>query len=382
MGRRAVTAESETATATLGRAATTPADSPPRVTFVTDIATPYMIAQFDALARESALNVVFCAQTGQRALPWELSELPFRHEMIGGLSLPGRTGGSDYHMSPRILGAIARHRPDVVIARAYSIPSFYASAYCAAFRRPLVIHSIGTSQSERIIGHGQALARKVLLGQASSCAAGSIAAAERLQELGVAPARIFMTSHTTDLEPLWQVGRERAYGERDVVRVLGVGRLIARKGFDRLLRAVATALDAGAPIELRLVGTGPDEASLRALAGELGIASSVSFDGFIDQAALPAVYAEADVFAFPTLREPFGFVMLEAAAAGLPAVASPEGGSTRDVIDHERSGLVVDPNDVEGMAHALVRLSRDASLRERLGRAAHEATLGRTPSRS
>ena len=358
--------EAETATTAPSRAATAPGRSSPRVTFVTDIATPYMVAQFDALARESELHVVFCAQTGQRALPWKMDELPFGHEVIGGLSLPGRTGGSDYHMSPRILGAIARRRPEVVITSAYSIPSFYASAYCAAFGRPLVIHSIGTSQSERIIGHGQALARKVLLGRAAACAAGSIAAAERLQELGVPPERIFMTSHTTDLEPLWQIGRERTYGERDLVRVLGVGRLIARKGFDRL----------------RIVGTGPDEASLRALAGELGIASSVRFDGFIDQAALPAVYAEADVFAFPTLREPFGFVLLEAAATGLPAIASPEGGSTRDVIEHERSGLVVDPNDVEGMAQALVQLSRDASLRERLGRAAHEATLGRTPSQS
>src|SRR3954462_14943785 len=161
MGRRAVTAESETATATLGRAATTPAGSPPRVTFVTDIATPYMVAQLDALARESALHVVFCAQTGQRALPWNLDgRLSFDHDVIGGLSLPGRTGGSDYHMSPRILASIARHRPDAVIASAFSVHSGYAAAYCAASGRPLVIHSIGTSQSERIIGHGQALARK------------------------------------------------------------------------------------------------------------------------------------------------------------------------------------------------------------------------------
>src|SRR3954447_7806870 len=383
MDRRAVTAESETATATLGRAATTPAGSPPRVTFVTDIATPYMVAQLDALARESALHVVFCAQTGQRALPWNLDgRLSFDHEVIGGLSLPGRTGGSDYHMSPRILGAIARQRPDVVIATAYSIPTVYASAYCAAFGRPLVIHNIGTARSERIIGHGQALARKVLLRHASSCAAGSVEAAERLQELGVPPGRIFMTSHTTELELLWRVGRERAYGERDVVRVLGVGRLIARKGFDRLLRAVATALQAGAPIELRIVGKGPDEASLRMLAGDLGITGSVRFEGFVDQAALPGVYADADVFAFPTRREPFGFVLLEAAATGLPAIASPEAGSTREVIEHEQSGLVVNPNDVEGMAAAAVRLSRDRSLRERLGRAAHEATLGRTPSQS
>jgi glycosyltransferase involved in cell wall biosynthesis len=166
------------------------------------------------------------------------------------------------------------------------------------------------------------------------------------------------------------------------VRVLGVGRLIARKGFDRLLHATAAARGSGAPVELSIVGTGPDEGSLRQLAANLEVEDHVRFEGFVDQAALPGVYAKADVFAFPTLREPFGFVLLEAAAAGLPAIASPEAGATRELIEHEQTGLVVDPDDVEAMTQALVRLSRDPSLRERLGRAAHAATVGRTPTRS
>jgi glycosyltransferase involved in cell wall biosynthesis len=360
------------------------AGAAPRVTFVTDIVTPYMVTQFDALATQSRLHVIFCAQTGSRAMPWDLADrLSFSHEVIGGLSLPGHRGdGTDYHLSPRILRAIARSRPDAVIASGYSTPTAYASLYCTAFRRPLVIHSVGTARSEREFGTAQGLARKLFLRTAATCAAASAASAERFQELGVAPEKIFLTTHTTDLEAHWAVGRERSYEPGDALRLVAVGRLIPRKGFDRLLRAVATARDSGAAIKLRFVGTGPGEDGLRRLADELGIAGAVSFAGFVDQAELPGVYAEADAFAFPTLRDPFGFVLLEAAATGLPVVASPEAGATQELIDDDRTGLVAHPDDVDATARALARLAGDPALRERLGRAAHQVTLRRTPELS
>ena len=354
-----------------------------RVTFVTDIVTPYMVTQFEALARLTTLHVVFCSESGSRAMPWRLgTRLSFSHDVVGGLSLPGLHSGADLHLSPRILGAIARSRPDVVVAAGYSMPTVYASLWSAVTGRPLVIYSAGTSRSERCLGRVQALARRILLARTSSCAAASFPAAERFRELGVAPERIFLTTHTTNLEPLWPVGRDRTYDTRETLQVLTVGRLIVLKGLDRLLRATASAIRTGSAIELRIVGSGPEEERLRALAAELGIAHAVRFDGFLDQSELPAVYAEADAFAFPTLRDVFGHVLVEAAAAGLPVIASPEAGATHDVIEHERNGLVVAPDDVEGMAQALVRLARDRELRERLGRAAHESTLHRTPERS
>lgn len=355
----------------------------PRVTFVTDIVTPYMVTQFDALAKRTKLHVVFCSETGSRALPWQLDpRLSFSHDVIGGLSLPGRTGGADLHLSPRILRAIARSRPDAVVASGYSVPTAYASLWCAGSGRPLVIHSAGTSRSERCLGRAQWLARRVLLARAATCAAASVPAAERFRELGVPAERIFLTTHTTNLEPLWPVGRERTYGPTDTLHVLAVGRLIVRKGLDRLLHAISQASRRGTAVELRVVGSGPEEERLRGLARELGIAHAVRFDGFVDQAQLPAVYAEADAFAFPTLRDPFGHVLVEAAAAGLPAIASPEAGATHEVIEHDRNGLVVDPGDVGAMTEALVRLAGDRALRERLGRAAHQSTLHRTPDRS
>ncbi len=355
-------------------------DRPLRLTFVTDIMTPYMVSQFGALANEADLKVIFCSETGTRAMPWDLADaLSFDHEVIDGTSLRGRSGGMDYHLSPRILAAIARSRPDAVIAAGYSLPTVYASIYCGVRRRPLVIHCEGTARSERILGRAQGLARQVLLRRAATCAATSADAAARFRALGVAPDRVFMAPHSTNLERMWQVSAERSYALDGPLRVLSVGRLIVRKGLDRLIGAAATARAAGSEIELSIVGTGPEEEPLRRLAARLGIADAVRFEGFVDQAGLPAAYAAADAFAFPSLRDPFGIVLLEAAAAGLPLVASPEAGATRDLVEHERSGLVVEPDDVDGLAQALARLADDRGLRERLGRAAHELTLARTP---
>jgi glycosyltransferase involved in cell wall biosynthesis len=159
--------------------------------------------------------------------------------------------------------------------------------------------------------------------------------------------------------------------------VLATGRLISRKGVDQLLRAYALAVAQRPAITLRLVGAGPAEAELRRLADELEV--SVRFDGFMDQPDLPAAYAHAQAYVFPTLRDPFGIVLLEAAASGLPIIASPYGGATFDLIDDERTGLIRDPLDHAAVADALVRLADDPQLRRRLGNAVRETARPRTP---
>ena len=353
-----------------------------RVVFVTDIVTPYMAAVFEALSRRSDLTVLFCAQSGSRAMPWAFGELPFRHQVIDGLTVRRRNpNGTDYYVSPRILRAIAAARPDGVVTAAFSGPTLYAAAYCTLRRKPLVIHSDGTSTTERRINRAQVLARRALLPRASVVVANSEPAADRFRELGVAPDRVFRAPHVTRLEPLRAAAQRRSYETAGPLHVIAVGRLIERKGLDRLLNAVRHARDLGADLTLELLGSGPSEEDLRRQVSELGL-DNVSFAGFVDQVDLPDRYAAADAFAFTSINESFGVVLLEAMAAGLPVVASPHAGATHDLIEDERNGLVADPDDVGALAAALARLAGDAALRARLGRAAHATTIDRTPDNS
>jgi glycosyltransferase involved in cell wall biosynthesis len=356
----------------------------PSVAFVTDIVTPYMVAVLGALAERVDLVAVFCARTGTRGAAWTFdAPFPFRHRVLTGPTIPRRShDATDLYPNPRILGALIDERPVAVISGAFSFPSFASALYGRLSGGRLILHSDGTSYSERNISRPQVIARRVLVREAAACVGNSEPAAQRFIELGARPERVFRAPHTTDIAPFHAVARARwaapTRGD-DRVAILHVGRLIPRKGVDRLLCGVAAAT-AEVRLRLILVGDGPEEPRLRRLADDLGIAEHVEFRGFVDQPGLPAVYAEAEVFTFPTLDDPFGMVLLEAAAAGLPVVASPFAGATLDLVEHGRTGFVADPDDTTTWARALVDLSRDAGLRRRLGAAGHEATLRRTPA--
>lgn len=350
-----------------------------RVVFVTDIPTPYMTAVMSALAERVDLVAVFCSAEGNRGLAWDLGDLPFRHEIVDGMvrRRPVETGGTDLYLSPRLLFALVRHAPAAVISGGFSVPTAYAAAYCAVRNVPLIIHSDGTEHSEEPLSRVRRASRRILVRQADGAAANSKPAAERFRQLGIAPDRVHLAPHSTNLQPFVHAGAMRDHGRPGELRVLATGRLISRKGLDHLLRAYALAVGQRAGITLRLVGSGPADAGLRRLAADLGV--SVHFDGFVDQPRLPAVYANAQAYVFPTLRDPFGIVVLEAAASGLPIVASPYGGATLDLIEDERTGLVRDPLDCAAFAAALVRLADDPELRRRLGDTVRDTVRLRTP---
>jgi N-acetyl-alpha-D-glucosaminyl L-malate synthase BshA len=138
-----------------------------------------------------------------------------------------------------------------------------------------------------------------------------------------------------------------------------------------LLRAFAEATR-GTHATLTFVGDGPDGATCRNLARELGIAERVSFLGERD--ALPELLAPADVFVLSSSEESFGLSALEAMSCGTPVVATRVGGVS-EVVEHESSGLLVAADDPAGFASALQRLLFEPALARRMGLAARQRAL-------
>ncbi len=169
--------------------------------------------------------------------------------------------------------------------------------------------------------------------------------------------------------------RPRSPGEPR--RVLAVGRLVAKKGFDVLIRAVARL---GAGVELRVVGSGPLEDPLRAEAARAG--APVTFAGPRTHAGLAAEYRRADVVAVPSVvdaggdRDGLPNVVLEALACGRPVVASDVAALPSAVL-HGRTGLLVPPGDAGALAASLRLLLEDADLRAGLGAAGRRLVLER-----
>lgn len=152
---------------------------------------------------------------------------------------------------------------------------------------------------------------------------------------------------------------------RDAILLGAAGSLIARKGYDVLLRALAQ-LDGATLPHLAIAGSGPEEASLRGLAAELGVAGRVHFLGYHRDIA--DIYASCDIFCGPSRAEAFGLVFAEAGYFGRPVVATRVGGIPEVVADEE-TGLLVMPEDSSALAGAIGRLAANPDMRHRLGEA-------------
>ncbi len=172
--------------------------------------------------------------------------------------------------------------------------------------------------------------------------------------------------------------RFRLPRDRSVLREFGlagryvagiVGRLRPEKGHRHLFEALPKVIQAKPDFALLAVGSGSLEGELMALAGRLGLERHVRFAGF--RTDVPRILNALDLFVMPSISEGLGTAALEAGAAGLPIVASREGGIT-DIITDGEHGLLAPPGDAPALAEAIVRMTLDRDLAARCAHAVRQ----------
>lgn len=174
---------------------------------------------------------------------------------------------------------------------------------------------------------------------------------------------------TSDIEKV-----RAEYGAQPGEIVFGsIGRLVEQKDYPTQLRAFALAAR-HVPIRMVIVGAGPLEKDLKALAVKLSIADRVVFTG--ERSDIATVLRSFDSFVLASKFEPFGVALLEAMAAGLPIIAT-QVNEVPEILDGGRGGLLVPAERPEDCAEAMVHLATDATHREQLGRAARELAAKR-----
>jgi glycosyltransferase involved in cell wall biosynthesis len=182
--------------------------------------------------------------------------------------------------------------------------------------------------------------------------------------------KVLLAYHGVDLEKF--VPRPAGSIVGDPPLILSVGRLVAKKGYDDLLRSAAMLRDRGRALRLRIVGEGPERINLEKLRAELGLEGIVEFAGSRSQEDLIGIYQEATVFALACRvlddgdRDGIPNVLMEAMATGLPVVSTDVSGIS-ELIAHDEDGLLVTSRDVRALADAMDSLLDDARLRTRLG---------------
>lgn len=208
--------------------------------------------------------------------------------------------------------------------------------------------------------------------------------ARDLTTLGCPPEKIKVHYYGTDTDRF--ENPDRVYDDKDVVDVLVVGTLEPKKAQDRVLQALRdweSRSSAPRSFRVRLVGDGPLREKLERMTRELGWEDRVTFLGHIphEDPRLVEEYARADVFTLPSVtiagdKEGIPGTIVEAMASGLPVVSTYHAGIPA-VIEHERTGLLVEEADLEGLGRALGRVIEERALRERLGTKAREVSRER-----
>lgn len=190
--------------------------------------------------------------------------------------------------------------------------------------------------------------------------------AKRARGLGVPDGRIAVISNGVDLSRFSMRPRTQAVPGR----IITIARLSWEKGLADLLHALAVVRRTHPQTHLVLIGGGSLKEELERLAVSLNIRDAVDFRGSMPNADAMELAKTGEIFVCPSLAEGLGIVFLEAQALGLPVIGTRVGGIP-DVIEHEHTGLLVEPHDPEGLAGAVSRLLKDAAFADALAARAH-----------
>lgn len=278
---------------------------------------------------------------------------------------------------PAFFRRLAAERPDAILLthRADFLRPALAARRLGGPPVLVVVHGnevYGSPRQKEIIGR---------LARADAVIAVSGYTRGRLVEMGLSPEKVHTITNGVALDafdpPEAGQGVRKALGLEGKKVILSVGRLVPVKGFDAVIRALSRVRENVPEAVYLIVGGGPEEDSLRALARTAGVSKWVHFLGEVAPGALgrgnSAYYQACDVFAMPSrsdtggkIAEAFGIAYLEAGACRKPVVGGRSGGAAEAVGDGE-SGILVNADQENELAEALTRLLTDTELAQRMG---------------
>jgi len=294
--------------------------------------------------------------------PWDIPGVPV-HYVNGGEAL----GKARYLVhARRVKNLIHNLQPDVV--HALHLTSYGFLGALSGFH-PFVLSVWGTDvlEAPRLTPFHRWLTRYALA-RADTITATGLHLATETTRYAPAGAPITVVPYGVDMR---RFTPQRKHASSHVV-IGAVSRLSSEKGMRYLIDAFGQLRERyGANVSLRIAGDGPERPRIEGAIQRLNLDSSVELRGWLDHDQVPGFLNELDVFVLPSTWEGFGVAAAEAAAAGLPVVATNVYGIP-DVVRDGETGFLTPPKDPGALARAIGRLVEDPALRARLGEAGRE----------
>ncbi len=363
-----------------------------RVVLITEIISPYRIPVFNALAaREDIdLRVIFLADTNPLTRQWLVykEEIRFSYEILPSYRVIA--GGRNLLLNWGMTRALRGAAPDAIICGGYNDVAFWrALAWARRHRVPFLLWA-ESNLHDRRGGHAAVEAlKRAFVNRCDRYVVPGSASADYLKSYGAGDAVIETAPNAVDTELFGQQA-EQARGDAERSRqdlglparyFLFVGRLLPAKGIFDLLDAYQMLEPAiKSSVKLLFVGDGSGRQALEQRA-KSAAPGSVQLAGFVHREQLGSYYGLADVFIFPTHSDPWGLVVNEAMACGLPIIATDVAGATADLVKDGWNGHVVRPGDIRQLASAMKKIFEDADLRTSMGRNSREHIKNYSPAK-
>jgi glycosyltransferase involved in cell wall biosynthesis len=350
----------------------------PRLVLVTEIIAPYRVPVFNALAARDDidLHVVFLSETDSSLRQWTVpkNEIRFSCEVLP--SFRRRVGRYNLLLNRRVSTALECADPDAIVCGGYNYVANWQSALWAKRRRiPLLLWIESNAADQRRHRLAVEKLKRKFISMCQGFIVPGTASAVYLRQFGIQEQRIFRAPNAVDND-MFVAGASRARSDADETRsrlglperyFLNVGRMVRAKGVFELLSAYAKLnVTLRSSVGLVFVGEGDARSELAEQAAQIS-PGNVQFRGFVQKEQLADYYALADALVFSTHSDPWGLVVNEAMACGLPVIASEVAGSVENLVRDGWNGFVIPSCDVEKLSVAMSRLGISEELRLQMG---------------
>jgi glycosyltransferase involved in cell wall biosynthesis len=349
-----------------------------RLVILTEIISPYRIPLFNELARhaEVDLQVIFLAETDPVLRQWQVykDEIRFPYRVLW--SWRKRIGRYNVLLNHGVSRALRAAAPDVILCGGYSyIASWQALLWSRVHNIPFLLWSESNLQDLR---HGYALVeflKDEFLHRCTGFVVPGLCAREYLRSRKLREGCIFTAPNAIDnclfakfaADARQSAAKRRTEFALPEHYILFVGRLVREKGVFDLLSAYAK-LDEPLRRQMGLVFVGDGIARERLQEQAAAISPGViKFPGFAQREQLGTYFALSDALVLPTYSDPWGLVVNEAMACGLPVIVSQAAGCARDLVKENWNGLLVTPGDLPALTAAIQHVVEQPGVYARMG---------------
>ncbi len=321
-----------------------------RVVYLTQTTAPYRERMHELIAeRISNYSVIYCTKLEPDRL-WKVEIGNYEHYFL--------TETADKvlhkHNNPEIWKLLNKLNPDAVIITAFKPTMLYSVLWCMLKRKKLIVYNDGTYISELHFSRVQKLIRKFVFGRTKAFVAPAIGGFDLYKSYGVPERKMFKSClciDNTRFTPLPMQDRE--------YDIMFSGQIVERKMplfFVEIAKKLNSKLKG---LKVLIVGEGDQRKTMLEELQKNNI--NYYFAGYLDQQTLPLFYANARLFLFPSLNDPWGVVGNEACAAGTPVITCENAGIANDLVIDGENGYVL-PLDTDAWTEKAFGLLTDEKL--------------------